>query len=203
MLASARGARVSTSARPSVFLTSDNGGLSTSEGSPDLEPAATAAGKGWLYEGGVREPTIVHWPGVTRPGTISDSVVTSPDFLPTLLEACGLPPVSTPIDGVSFVPTLRGAPQERGPIFWHYPHYGNQGGSPGAAVRDGDLKLVLWFETDHVELYDLARDPEEAHDLAAERTDDVVRLRAALAVWQADVGASYPTQRQPPPGKSQ
>ena len=183
--------------RTIVVFTSDNGGLSTSEGHPTSN-LPLRAGKGWLYEGGVREPTIVRWPGVTTPGAVTDAVVTSPDFFPTLLEACGLP-APTASDGTSFVPVLRGRAVDRGPVFWHYPHYGNQGGSPGAAVRDGDLKLVHFFgaggSEGRVELYDLAADLAEEHDLAGERPEDVARLRGLLDAWLADVGARYPTQR--------
>jgi len=188
-----------------VVFTSDNGGLSTSEGHPTSN-LPLRAGKGWLYEGGVREPTIVRWPGVTTPGAVTDAVVTSPDFLPTLLEACGLPAPDGiggsggigATDGVSFVPVLRGRDFARGPVFWHYPHYGNQGGSPGAAVRDGDLKLVVFFDPGsegRAELYDLTADVAEEHDLAAERTQDVARLRSRLDAWLTEVGARYPSPR--------
>ncbi|MEM7310308.1 MAG: sulfatase [Planctomycetota bacterium] len=179
-----------------VVFTSDNGGLSTSEGHPTSN-LPLRGGKGWLYEGGVREPTIVRAPGVTAARSESDAVVTSPDFYPTLLELCGLPRrPEQHLDGASFVAALRGEPFERGPVFWHYPHYGNQGGSPGAAVRDGDHKLIRFFETNRVELYDLSRDPSEQHDLAAAEPAAAARLGTELSGWQARVGALFPTDNE-------
>ncbi len=175
-----------------VVFTSDNGGLSTSEGHPTSN-LPLRAGKGWLYEGGVREPTLVRWPGVTPPGSASSAVITGTDFYPTLLEMAGLPArPEQHLDGTSFVAALRGQPTRRGPVYWHYPHYGNQGGSPGAAVRDGDLKLIEFFEDDTVELYDLAQDLGESRNLASSRPDDVARLRASLDAWQRRVGATFP-----------
>ena len=96
-------------------------------------------GKGWMYEGGIREPMMVRWPGVTKPGSVNDTPVTSTDFFPTIMEMAGLKPqLPLPIDGVSFTTALRGKPQDRGALYWHYPHYGNQGNAPTAAVREGD-----------------------------------------------------------------
>jgi len=176
-----------------VVFTSDNGGLSTSEGHPTSN-APLRAGKGWVYEGGIREPWIVRAPGVTRPGTISDAVITSPDLAPTLLELAGLPPRPERfVDGRSFAPALRGDAFARGPVFWHYPHYSNQGGGPAGAVREGSLKLVEWYEDGRVELFDLERDPGETRDLAAERPNDAARLRSQLAAWRASVDAKMPT----------
>jgi len=172
-----------------VVFTSDNGGLSTSEGHPTSN-LPLRAGKGWTYEGGIREPLLVRWPGAQEGGTTCDAHVTSTDFYPTLLELAGLDPrPEQHVDGVSFAPALRGEARERGPLFWHYPHYSNQGGPPSAAVLDGDLKLIVNLESGAAELYDLAADVGERSDLAQERPEGVSRLRSLLEEWQAEVGA--------------
>ena len=173
-----------------VIMTSDNGGLSTSEGSPTSnEPLR--AGKGWLYEGGTRTSLIARWPGVISPGTVSTSRVISADYFPTILDAAGLPlEPEHHKDGVSHLASLKsGEPTAPRPLFWHYPHYGNQGGSPGAAVLDGDWKLIEWFDSGTVELFNLASDPNESKNLAEAEHAQVNRLQRTLHDWQADVGA--------------
>ena len=178
--------------RTVVVFTSDNGGLSTSEGHPTSN-LPLRAGKGWLYEGGVREPLIVDAPGVTQAGAVCDTPVISPDFFPTLLELAGLPArPKQHLDGVSFVSLLKGGSRSRGPIFWHYPHYGNQGGAPGGGVREGDWKLIEWYEGNRVELYNLKDDLGERHNLAAAQPGKVGTLLAKLQAWRADVGAKMP-----------
>lgn len=175
-----------------VVFTSDNGGLSTAEGSPTSNHPL-AEGKGWMEEGGVREPLIVRWPGTVEPGTRVTEPVTSPDFYPTLLAAAGLPPrPEQAADGVDFSPLLRGEPFERGPVYWHYPHYSNQGGTPSAAVREGDWKLVHDFEDDRSRLFDLGSDLGEQHDRAAEQPAVVKTLRASLFDWMERVTAKVP-----------
>ncbi|HUV39553.1 MAG TPA: sulfatase [Planctomycetota bacterium] len=176
-----------------VIFTSDNGGLATAEGSPTSN-APLCEGKGWMFEGGTREPLIVRRPGVTRPGTLCHVPVTSPDFYPTLLEIAGreLMPAQH-VDGVSFASLLGGADRlEREAIYWHYPHYGNQGGTPGGSVRSGDFKLIEFFEDRHVELYNLREDLGEEHDLAHERPDVVNELRPMLHAWLKEVDAKIP-----------
>ena len=176
-----------------ILFMSDNGGLSTSEGSPTSN-LPLRAGKGWLYEGGIREPLFVVWPGVTEPGAKCDTPVISTDFYPTMLEMAGLPPKPQQHpDGVSIVPLLRTAGSlPARPLFWHYPHYGNQGGAPGGAVRLGDWKLIEWFEDDHVELYNLKDDLGEQNDLAATLPEQAAELRKLLRDWRASVHANMP-----------
>ncbi|MHC4736738.1 MAG: sulfatase, partial [Planctomycetota bacterium] len=137
-----------------VIFMSDNGGLSTAEGLPTSN-LPLRAGKGWLYEGGIREPMIIKWPGVVKPNSVCSEPVTSTDFYPTMLEMADLPlKPKQHVDGVSLVPLLKGKEKlERNAIFWHYPHYGNQGGSPGGAVRAGDYKLIEFYEDNRAELY--------------------------------------------------
>jgi arylsulfatase A-like enzyme len=177
-----------------VIFFSDNGGLSTSEGHPTSN-LPFRAGKGWLYEGGIREPCLIALPGEGSIASVSSIPITSHDLAPTMMELCGLPSEThRPLDGQSLAPILRGndADWPRTDLYWHYPHYGNQGGAPSGAIRSGDLKLIEWFEDDRVELFDLATDPGETHDLADQRPDTVRRMRAALAGWRLGVGAEMP-----------
>jgi arylsulfatase A-like enzyme len=175
-----------------VIFTSDNGGLSTSEGWPTSN-LPLRGGKGWMYEGGIREPLIVRWPGVAQPGAVINTPVSSPDFFPTLLEAAGAKPApGQRLDGVSLIPVLRGQTTPERALFWHYPHYGNQGGAPAAAVRRGPWKLIQWFEGDRMELFHLGNDLAETTDLATREPARVAALKAELAAWQRDVGAKFP-----------
>lgn len=178
-----------------VIFMADNGGLSTAEGQPTSN-LPLRAGKGWLYEGGIREPMVVYWPGVTKAGQVSDQVVTSTDFYPSILEMTGSPLLpSQHKDGMSLVPVLRGKKMQRGAVYWHYPHYGNQGGSPGSAVRDGDWKLVEWFEEGHdLELYNLASDIGEQKNLAESNPAKVRELHDKLISWRKAVDARLPTK---------
>jgi arylsulfatase A-like enzyme len=175
-----------------VIFMSDNGGLATAEGHPTSN-LPLRAGKGWLYEGGIREPMIIRAPGTTKPGSACDTPVISTDFFPSILELCGLPIHDRPIDGRSLVPLLAGQPLNRGPIFWHYPHYGNQGGAPSGAVRDGDWKLIEWYEDGTRELFNIREDIGEHHNRAADRPDKVRDLAAKLDAWRRSVGARMPT----------
>ena len=179
--------------RTIVIFMSDNGGLATAEGHPTSN-LPFRAGKGWLYEGGIKEPLIVVAPCVTKPGTVCNTPVISTDFYPTILELCGLPlNAEQHCDGTSLLPLLAGGELNRGPLFWHYPHYGNQGGAPSGAVRDGDWKLIEWFEDESVELYNIAADPGEKNNLAAKELAKTAALRTMLHEWRDRVGAKMPT----------
>jgi hypothetical protein len=175
--------------RTIVIFFSDNGGLSTSEGHPTSN-LPYRAGKGWMYEGGIREPLLVRYPGLTAPGSVNGTVVSSVDFFPTLLELCGLTS-TVQADGQSFAPALAGETMQRGPIYWHYPHYGNQGGLPSAAVRHGDWKLLRWYETGQEELFRLDVDPSEQYELAARYPEQALKMSALLDQWLLDVGAVH------------
>jgi len=188
--------------RTIIVFTSDNGGLSTSEGSPTSN-APLRAGKGWLYEGGVRVPLLVKWPGVTKPGATTGTPAISTDIFPTLLEAAGLPArPRAHVDGVSLVPVLRGGQLPARPFFWHYPHYGNQGGAPAGGVREGDWKLIEWFEDNRVELFNLKTDFGEQNNLAVKEPEKVKALHAQLAQWRKNVGARMPTPNPDPSAAS-
>ncbi len=177
-----------------VFFMSDNGGLSTSEGHPTTN-LPLRAGKGWLYEGGIREPMVIKWQGITAKGSTCRVPVTSPDFYPTMLEIAELPlKPKQHKDGVSLIPLLKGGNTlNRETLFWHYPHYGNQGGSPGAAIREGDFKLIEFFEDNHVELYNLKNDIGERNNLASTMPEKVREMLGKLHHWQKEVDAGMVT----------
>jgi arylsulfatase A-like enzyme len=181
-----------------VIFTSDNGGLSVAEGSP-FAPTINAPlreGKGFLYEGGVRVPCIVKWPGVVKPGTVTDAVACSIDFFPTVAELASPDRKvgGSPIDGVSLVPVLRGEKlAARDEICWHFPHYSNQGGKPGGAIRAGDFKLVEFYEDGRRELFDLKKDISESRNLIAEKPLIAENLAKRLDACRKVVGAKMPT----------
>jgi arylsulfatase A len=173
-----------------VVFMSDNGGLwpqSTSN-------APLRAGKGFPYEGGIREPLLVKWPGVTTPGATCSVPVSSIDFFPTLLEMAGVKPQSN-VDGRSFVPLLRQAGSlQREALFWHYPHYwGGNRVQPFGIVRAGDWKLIEFYEGMRVELYNLNDDLGETRDLAKAKPEQAADLRAMLHRWRQSVNAQMPT----------
>ncbi len=189
------------SGRTVVFFFSDNGGLSVHEGAntPATSNAPLRAGKGYLYEGGIREPLLVRWPGVTQPGNVCDVPVCSIDFHPTLLESVGVrSDPKHPLDGISIAPLLRQAGEwKRDTLYWHYPHYSNQGGRPCGAIRQGDFKLIEFYEDNKLELYDLRADPGEEFDLAPKMQRKARELQTRLATWRRSVHAQMPT---PNPG---
>ena len=181
-----------------VIFTSDNGGLCTLEG-PDTPPTINAPlreGKGYLYEGGLRVPLLVTWPGVTKRGSTDAEPVVLTDLFPTLLEACGVKPPGK-LDGESLVPALKGGDMKHGVLYWHYPHYSNQGGKPCGAVRAGDWKLVEMYENGRLELFDLKADAGESRNLADDNPAIVTKLAVQLAAWRTRVGAKMP---KPNPG---
>jgi arylsulfatase A-like enzyme len=184
-----------------VVFTSDNGGLSTAEGSPTCN-APLSEGKGWMYEGGNREPMIFRWPGKIPADGICDQYVTSPDFYPTFLELAGLDPMPEQhCDGISLTGLLlKGADDSLAdrPIFWHYPHYANQGSKPSCAVRKGPWKLIEWFEDGRVELYNVVEDVGESEDLSGRTPEIVQQLSALLHEWLESSGARIP---QPNPDR--
>ena len=186
--------------RTAVVFVSDNGGLSTLAGDRGAQaPTANRplrAGKGWLYEGGIRIPMIVRWPDARLRGATVDVPSTTTDVFPTLLDMAGLEPVpGSHVDGSSLVPLLTGerSPHPQRDLYWHFPHYHGSGNRPSGAVLSGDLKLVEWFESGDVELYDLAADPGESHDLAAARAGQTETLSRRLAAWRDSVGAAMPS----------
>ncbi|HBY58740.1 MAG TPA: hypothetical protein DEH78_02885, partial [Solibacterales bacterium] len=178
-----------------LFVTSDNGGLRYEGSGKRLitDNSPLRAGKGHCYEGGIRDPLIVHWPGVTRPGAVYDAPVISPDFFPTILDMAGAAPARG-LDGMSLAPLLRtGRPPKREAVYWHYPHYSNQGGVPSGAVRKGDWKLIEFYEDGRVELYNLRTDVSERRNLANAESRRAAELLGLLRRWRAEVNATMPT----------
>jgi arylsulfatase A-like enzyme len=178
-----------------VFLMSDNGGVATDGGWPTSN-LPLRGGKGWLYEGGIREPLIIRWPQVTTPGSECHMPVISTDFYPTILDMAGLPLARQQhVDGVSLAPLLRQAgPLQRQAIFWHFPHYsGGLGGRPGSAVREGDYKLIEFFEDGHLELYNLAEDIGEQTNLLQREPALAQEMHILLKQWRQELDARMPT----------
>jgi arylsulfatase A len=184
--------------RTVVFFMSDNGGLSAKEGpdTPATSNVPLRRGKGFLYEGGIREPMIIKWPGLTKPASVCDVPVSSIDFYPTILEIAGVKADARQvIDGVSLVPLLKQTGSwKRDSLYWHYPHYSNQGGRPSGAIRQGDFKLIEFYEDGRLELYDLSKDIGEENDLSEKEPEKTRELHHMLAVWRKSVEAQMPTR---------
>lgn len=185
------------SERTVVFFMSDNGGVAYENKRKQTvtSNAPLRAGKGHLYEGGIREPMMIRWPGVSKPGTTCDVPVISVDFFPTILEMAGVKiDPKLLVDGVSLTPLLRNVGSlHRDAMFWHYPHYSNQGGVPSGAIRAGDYKLIEFYEDGRLELYNLAADIRESNNLAQSDPERASKLHEKLKGWRASVGASMPT----------
>ena len=169
-----------------VIFFSDNGGaMRFTSNAPFRE------GKGTLYEGGIRVPLIMYWPGKIRPGTVIDDAVTSVDFLPTILQMAGCNELPKVLDGVSFLTAAtENTRLQRDAIYWHFPHYHNN--PPGGAIRKENYKLIEHFEEGKVELYDLSKDSIEKEDLAAAMPEKATELLAALREWRKSVDAPMP-----------
>jgi arylsulfatase A len=182
--------------RTALIFMSDNGGLASAEykGQTPTSNKPLKAGKGFLYEGGIREPMIVKWPGVTKAGSQCDVPVISTDFYPTMVEMAGVRnDPGNPADGVSIVPLLKqsGLPK-RDAIFWHYPHYSNQGGRPGAAMRQGDFKIIEWYEDGSVELYNLHDDIGETRNLAVQMPGRARDMKTRIDAWLKEMNPEMP-----------
>ncbi len=180
-------------AERTIFIfTSDHGGLHVLEspGTPATHNTPFRAGKGYLYEGGLRVPLLVRWPGKIAPG-VSDTPVVLTDLMPTMLEWGSVDPGKAvgPLDGVSLTKLFAGTALPPRPLFWHFPNYTNQGGRPAGAVREGDWKLVENYEDESVELFDLAKDPGETTNLAAQENARADDLKKKLRDWRRRVGA--------------
>ena len=174
-----------------VIFTSDNGGVSSGDAFA-TSCLPLRGGKGRQWEGGIRQPYYIRVPGITKPGSTSDQLATGTDFYPTLLELAGLDLLpAAHVDGRSLVPALKGKTAER-TLFWHYPHYGNQGGEPSSIVRHGDYKLIRYYEDGREELYNVKDDLSETTDLAAKHPEIVNRLSAELTAHLKEVGAKIP-----------
>jgi uncharacterized sulfatase len=179
-----------------VILTSDNGGLRkiyTGVGEVVSTNAPLRDEKGTLYEGGIRVPMIVRWPGVTRAGSVCGEPATTADLLPTFCQMAGANVPDQPIDGTSLVPLLADADAElaRDAIYFHYPHYHHS--RPAGAIRSGPWKLIEFFDGSPLELYNLNEDISESTNLAKQKPDLARRLQRDLATWRQSGGARMPT----------
>ncbi|MCG6187344.1 sulfatase [Maribellus maritimus] len=176
-----------------VIFTSDNGGVAAGD-SYSTSNLPLRAGKGYQFEGGIREPYFIKVPGLGN-GQKNSTPVTGTDFYPTILELAGalLKPAEHS-DGVSLVPLLKGGTIPERPLIWHYPHYGNQGGEPSSIIRLGDWKLIHYYEDGREELYNLKNDVEETTDLAAEHKGIVSELNEKLFNYLDEVGAKFPVK---------
>jgi arylsulfatase A-like enzyme len=175
-----------------VIFFADNGGVryQGTRPSPITNNTPLRAGKGHLYEGGIREPLLVRWPGVTRAGSVIHQPISSIDFFPTLCEALGVP--TGVVDGLSILPLLRGNSMPERPLFWHYPHYSDQGGKPSGAVRRGDWKLMEFYEDGRLELYNLGDDAGEQRNLVRREPAGAKKLHDLLVSWRESVKAVMP-----------
>ncbi len=181
--------------KSTVFLfISDNGGVVVDEAG-EKRPTTSAPlrnGKGTLYEGGIRIPLLLYHPSLQKPG-VSGAQVTTTDFLPTILQWCGVQQPQSTLDGESFASVInRRTFSRQKPLFWHYPHFSNQGGRPTSAVRVGNYKLIQSLEDGSLSLYDLSKDEGEKRNIASEHPEIVNRLLGQLQGWQRETKASMP-----------
>ncbi len=189
-----------------VIFSSDNGGVGGYQregitgGGSITDNAPLRSGKGSLYEGGIRDPFIVRWPGTVKPGATTDVPVIHVDLYPTFLEIAGAKaPADYPLDGESLAPLLReaGASLKRNAIYQHFPGYlgagpGSWRTTPVGVIQSGDWKLMEFFEDHRLELYNLRDDLGEQHNLAAEKPEKTKELHAKMLAWRQSVGAQMP-----------
>lgn len=190
-----------------IIFSSDNGGMSASNQYRGIQHEQKIldtrfassnlplrGAKGWNYEGGIRVPLIVHWPSVVEESTLSKAIVTGTDYYPTILEMLGLPLLPNQHrDGKSFISALKQEPHDRGPIFWHFPHYSNHGyQSPGGAVRLGRYKLLEYYENGTLQLFDLLEDVGEQTNIADAKPEVTAELVELLKSWRESVDAKMP-----------
>lgn len=178
-----------------IVFFSDNGGLSSAEGSPTCN-APLREGKGWMYEGGMREPCSIVWKGRVEPGQLCDTPIVSTDFYPTILDLANLELMPEQhMDGVSLMPLLKGEKAlSRKALFWHSPHYFNNGSHPFSAVLCDDWKYIYNYQTEQAELYDLQRDQEEQNNLISKEVERGKTMKAQLDQWLHEVKAKHPEQ---------
>lgn len=178
-----------------ICFTSDNGGVSSGDAFATSN-LPLRGGKGRQWEGGIREPFYCMMPGTVEAGSTCPVPVSGIDYYATFMELAGVPvPAGQTQDGLSLMRLLRGERDEAvesRDLFWHYPHYGNQGGDPSAIIRRGEWKLIHYFEDGHDELYNLAEDPGEQTDMAGSNGKTAAALRQRLDAWLAQTGARLP-----------
>lgn len=178
-----------------VIFYSDNGGFEQLQ-----DQAPFRGGKAMIFEGGIRVPLAIKWPGVIKPGSTSDELVISDDFFPTLADILGSNELPEDLDGISLLPLLKGEGSlSRNTLYFHYPHYHHLGYLPAGAIREGDLKLIEWFEESisgegkAYSLFNLANDPGEENDLSEQMPEKVEDLARKLREWRKEIGAQEMT----------
>ncbi len=176
-----------------IVLTGDNGGRSSYFRTHPTSNQPLRTGKTFVFEGGVRTPLLIHWPGHSKPGSSVDSPLTSMDFYPTLLEMAMLPArPDQHVDGVSLVPLFGGGSLQRDAMYFHFPHYQGEGSYPASAIRQGNYKLIHNYHHDDVLLFDVVKDPNETTNLAPMMSDMADHLDAKLMNYLAEVKAYIP-----------
>ncbi len=175
-----------------VIFTSDNGGVASGDAF-STSNLPLRGGKGYQWEGGIREPYFIKVPWLEHAGVKNETPVIGTDFYPTILSFAGLnDQPQQHIDGVNLKPLLEGYDIESRPLYWHYPHYGNQGGNPSSVIRVGDWKLIHYYEYDALELYNLIDDPAEAKDLSSVEPEKTRLLYSKLTTWLKEMNANMP-----------
>lgn len=175
-----------------IVFTSDNGGVSAGDGKATSN-LPLRGGKGRQWEGGIREPFYIKWPGVVDAGSTCSTPVIGTDFYPTLLEMAKLPArPQQHVDGLSLVPLLKKQEIASRPLYWHYPHYGNQGGEPSTIISQGKWKLIHYYEDGRQELYNIDEDVSEASNVAVEFPEVVEKMNQDMASWLRDVDGRKP-----------
>jgi arylsulfatase A-like enzyme len=177
-----------------ICFTSDNGGVSSGDAF-STSNLPLRGGKGRQWEGGIREPYYIYEPGVTKAGSLTDIPASGIDWYPTLLDLAGVSvPAEQVVDGVSLVPVLKGGTIKERPLFWHYPHYGNQGGEPSSIILEGDWKLIYYHEDNHYELYNITNDIGEQENLVITQPVRGKAMQAKLRQWLSTTNAKFPTK---------
>lgn len=177
-----------------VIFTSDNGGVASGD-SYSTSNLPLRGGKGYQWEGGIREPYFIHVPWLNHKGTKTEVLASGMDFYPTILDLAGIKlRPEQHMDGQSLAPVLMGQSIPERPLYWHYPHYGNQGGDPSTIIRDGNWKMIFYYEDGKRELYDLATDPEEKTDIADQHPDLITELTQKMEDWLEAMDADFPEE---------
>lgn len=175
-----------------VVFTSDNGGVASGDAFSTTN-LPLRGGKGYQWEGGIREPYFIKVPSMKNAPKTIDYPVSGIDFYPTLLDLAGVQSKPTQkIDGVSLVPLLKGESLASRPLFWHYPHYGNQGGEPSSIIRKENWKLIHYYEDGRDELYDILKDISEKEDVSKDNPEVAKKLRTELDAFLAETNANIP-----------
>ena len=187
--------RLNLTEKTLVIFTSDNGGLMGNPANPITNNEPLRSQKGYPYEGGIRVPTVVKWPGKVPAGVQSNLPIVTLDWVPTILDYQGLNPKEQGLDGQSLVEVLAGGTLESRDLFWHFPHYRGADVVPYSIIRSGEYKLIHYFGEQPDELFSLANDPRETTNLAAQFPDLVIQLKSSLKAWWQETGARLPQKK--------